>query len=79
MVKRVRLNSVLFETKFYGRYIRVAALDPVSGLETYSTGLRSMGEAMVKRSAERKLEYMVRKKFAQLEKDESGSKKGWIA
>ena len=54
--------EVLFE--FYpsgGRAIRVVAIDPASGTEVVMVGDNRVGEAMLKRTAARKLLYVLNK------------------
>lgn len=75
MNKRVRLPRVYYEIRVYGKYLRVHAIDPDSGEETFATGLRSMGEEAIKRNAIRKLEYILSKKQHQKTQNE----KDWIA
>jgi hypothetical protein len=62
MNDRVQLSHVYFETRVYGKYLRVHAIDPDSGQEAMATGLRSMGEASIKNNAKRKLEYILTRK-----------------
>jgi len=75
MNKRVKLSQVYYEIRVYGKYLRVHAIDPHSGEETFVTGLRSMGEEAIKRNALRKLEYILTKKKRQ----NSQNEKNWIA
>ncbi|SCA55118.1 conserved hypothetical protein [Candidatus Terasakiella magnetica] len=75
MSQQVHLRQVFYETRLYGKYIRVHAIDPDSGIEAIATGLRSMGEAFVKKNAKQKLEYKIRKKREQAQQKTNG----WIA
>lgn len=77
--KRIQLNHVYFEIRAYGKYLRVAAIDPITGLETYSTGLKTMGEEAIKRSARHKLEYLINKKYREQKLDLQDGSKDWIA
>jgi len=61
--KRVQLNRVYFETRRYGKYLRVSCIDPQSGQESYSTGPVKMGEEALKRAAKQKLEYILTRKL----------------
>ena len=63
MNQRVQLDHVYFEIKQYGNYLRVCAIDPYSGTEAMSSGPTKMGEAVLKRAAHRKLEYILTKKL----------------
>lgn len=73
MTERVRLHEVYFEMRRYGKYLRVHAIDPHSGLEAIATGKRSMGEAYLKRNAHMKLEYILTKK----KRDAERNRRGW--
>lgn len=63
MNRRIQLSNVYFEIRQYGKYLRVAAIDPGTGTEAHSTGPVTMGEAVLKRAAHRKLEYILTKKL----------------
>ena len=58
----VGLEEILFEFKPWGRTVRVAAIDPVSGTEVVIVGDPMRGEAMLKRVAARKLAYVIDKR-----------------
>ena len=77
MAKRVKLNHCYFETRVYGKYLRVHAIDPHSGLEAIATGLKSMGAPMIRRNAKHKLEYLLTKKLNEAEANKKN--KDWIA
>lgn len=62
MKDRVKLHHVYYEIRKYGKYLRVHAIDPDSGLEAIATGQISMGEAPLKQNAKMKLEYLLTKK-----------------
>lgn len=55
------LREVLFEFSAVGNSVRVCAVDPVSGTEVTLIGPVSAGEAALKRTAMRKLEYVLNK------------------
>lgn len=61
----VYLPEVLFEIRPQGRYVRVTAIDPRSGVEVVSICAASYSQAMLKRLAARKLMYVLRKRRAQ--------------
>jgi len=57
----VILNEVLFEMKQVGNYMRITAIDPVSGTEVISIGDPSVDTEMLKGMAARKLKYVIAK------------------
>ena len=57
----VILREVLFEMKKVGNYMRITAIDPVSGTEVISIGDPSVDTEMLKDMAARKLKYVIAK------------------
>jgi hypothetical protein len=60
------LPEVLFEFQPRGRYLRVTAIDPRSGVEVVSICDAKYSQTMIKRLATRKLKYVLRKRRAQI-------------
>ena len=58
------LREVIYEFTPNGRYVKVAAVDPVTLTEVSIVGDPLVGEAQLKRQARRKLEYVLAKKTA---------------
>ena len=58
-----RLNEaqVIFEFVRVGSYVKVVAVDPVTGTEATIVGNPMSGEAMLKRTAVQKLKYVMDK------------------
>ena len=63
--KDVHLQEVLFEFRPVGRFVRVAAIDPITGIEVTMVGDATYGEEMLKRIAVRKLKYVIAKRQRQ--------------
>ena len=59
--KDVRLKEVLFEMKQVGQYMRITAIDPLSGTEVISIGHPSVDPDMLRSMAIRKLKYVIAK------------------
>ena len=59
--KKVKINEVLFEFVSVGRYLRVNAIDPRTGIEVTLTADPRYGESHIKRIATRKLAYVISK------------------
>tara|TARA_B110000879_G_C10975565_1_gene433221 strand:+ start:216 stop:446 length:231 start_codon:yes stop_codon:yes gene_type:complete len=59
--KDVRLKEVLFEMKQVGQYMRITAIDPLSGTEVISIGDSSVDPDMLRSMAIRKLKYVIAK------------------
>ena len=59
--KDVRLKEVLFEMKQVGQYMRITAIDPLSGTEVISIGDSSVDPDMLRNMAIRKLKYVIAK------------------
>ncbi|MGY9063712.1 MAG: DUF6898 family protein [Rhodospirillales bacterium] len=59
--KDVRLKEVLFEMKQVGQYMRITAIDPLSGTEVISIGDPSVDPDMLRNMAIRKLKYVIAK------------------
>ena len=57
----VRLKEVLFEMKQVGKYLRITAIDPLSGTEVISIGDPSVNPDMLRNMAIRKLKYVIAK------------------
>jgi len=68
-------REIYFEIRPYGQYIRVHAIDAQTGLETFTTGPKSMGLESLKNSARRKLDYLLRKQAKAMQE----KKKTWFA
>tara|TARA_R110002072_G_scaffold144106_2_gene290173 strand:- start:638 stop:901 length:264 start_codon:yes stop_codon:yes gene_type:complete len=62
----VYLPEVLFEFQPKGRYVRVTAIDPRTGIEVVSICDARYSQSMVKNLAIRKLKYVLRKRRAQI-------------
>ncbi len=62
----VYLPEVLFEFQPKGRYVRVTAIDPRTGVEVISICDAKYSQSMVKNLAVRKLKYVLRKRRAQI-------------
>jgi len=58
---REALNEVLFEFVPQGRFVKVVAIDPISGVEVTVVGDRMAGPETLKRVAINKLKYVLRK------------------
>lgn len=69
-------REIYFEIKPYGQYVRVHAIDSVTGIETFTTGPKTMGITALKNAARRKLDYVIRKKMAP---DHAKKKNTWLA
>ena len=59
--KDVRLKEVLFEMKQVGHFMRITAIDPLSGTEVISIGDPSVDPDMLRSMAIRKLKYVIAK------------------
>ncbi len=57
----VRLKEVLFEMKQVGQFLRITAIDPLSGTEVISIGDPSVNPDMLRNMAIRKLKYVIAK------------------
>ena len=57
----VILKEVLFEMKQIGQYVRITAIDPLSGTEVISIGDSSVDTETLKGMAARKLKYVIAK------------------
>ena len=55
-------NRVIIEFIRVGSYVKVSAVDPLSMVEVSVVGNPASGEAMLKRTAIRKLKYVLEKK-----------------
>ncbi|MBR9970542.1 DUF6898 family protein [Magnetospirillum sulfuroxidans] len=55
-------REVYFEFRRVGNYVRVTAIDSLTGTEITVAGDAKAGEAMLKQTALRKLEYVLAKK-----------------
>jgi len=60
-------QEVLFEIRPSGRFVRVTAIDPVTGIEVVSVCDANYSQAMMQRLAARKLLYVLRKRRAQID------------
>jgi len=54
-------NQVIIEFIRVGAYVKVSAVDPVTGIEASIVGNPASGEATLKRTAFRKLQYVLEK------------------
>ena len=54
-------NRVIIEFIRVGAYVKVSAIDPVSGVEVSIVGDPASGETTLKRTAIRKLKYVLEK------------------
>ncbi len=66
--KPITLNEVLIEFRPLGKYVRVAAIDPISGTEVTMVGDARQSEEVLKRNAARKLLYVMKKQLAEKKK-----------
>lgn len=57
-----RYRGYIIELIQVGDYVKVSAVDPDSGVEACIVGARTAGEAALKRTAVRKLEYVLAKR-----------------
>lgn len=57
-------REVFFEMRRVGAYVKVSALDAETGTEVCIVGNPAAGEAMLKLTARRKLEYVLAKNAA---------------
>jgi hypothetical protein len=58
-------TEFLLEFQQVGTYVKVTAVDPVTGTEASITGPASAGQAILGRNAVNKLKYVLRKKAGQ--------------
>lgn len=56
-----RLDEVLFEFIVQGKYVKVTAIDPKTGIEASIVGDPRMSKTALERTATRKLQYVIRK------------------
>ncbi len=73
--KPISLNEVLIEFRPRGKYVRVAAIDPVSGTEVTMVGDSRQSEEVLKRTAARKLLYVMEKQLMEKQLAEKKKKK----
>lgn len=66
--KTIPLNEVLIEFRPQGKYVRVAAIDPISGTEVTMVGDARQNEEVLKKIAVRKLFYVMEKQRAEKKK-----------
>ena len=64
--RNVRLHEVLYEFVSVGRYLRVNAIDPRTGIEVTMIADPRYGETLIKRLAARKLAYVISKRRPRL-------------
>ena len=64
--KKVKIKEVLFEFVSIGRYLRVNAIDPRTGIEVTMAADPRYGETHIKRLAARKLAYVISKQRPRL-------------
>jgi hypothetical protein len=57
-----RGREILFELTRVGNAVKVTAIDAATGVEASIVGAPAMGEAMLKRNALRKLEYVLKRR-----------------
>lgn len=70
-------GNIIIEFVRIGSYIKVSAIDPATGTETSIIGDPAYGEAMLRRTALRKLRYVLRKQEA--EKQAAATSRGKLA
>lgn len=58
---RLEDNRIIIEFIRVGAYVKVSAVDPVTGIEASIVGDPASGEAILKRTAIRKLRYVLEK------------------
>ena len=63
--RTVNLTQVLFEFIPQGRYVKVSAVDPVTGMEVSIVGDASAPQSTLQRLAKRKLEYVITKQMGE--------------
>jgi hypothetical protein len=56
-------NNYIIEFIPQGRYVKVTAIDPVTGIEAVIVGDANLSQAMLQRTAIQKLEFLISKKF----------------
>ncbi len=61
--KDIYLPEVLFEFSKVRNFVRVTAVDPISGIETTMVGSSKYGKEILKRLATRKLKYVISKRI----------------
>jgi hypothetical protein len=72
--KPPELDDVIYEFRRVGAYVKVSAVDPKTLTEVSITGAPTAGEESLKRTARRKLEYVLNKRAndAAAPEDQSG-------
>ncbi|MEQ9640892.1 MAG: hypothetical protein RIM84_12795 [Alphaproteobacteria bacterium] len=60
-------GEYLIELHQVGAFVKVSAIDPVTGTEVSITGPATAGEAILSRNAINKLQYVLRKNAAKAE------------
>ncbi len=55
-------DGVIFEFISIGAYVKVSAIDPVTGIEASIVGNPASGETALRRAALRKLQYVMEKR-----------------
>jgi hypothetical protein len=63
--KDVHMQEVLFEMRRVGNSVRVSAIDPITNIEVTIIGDPRFGEEALKRTAMRKLKYVIAKRREQ--------------
>ena len=63
-MKGGQADGVIFEFITVGSYVKVSAIDAATGTEVSIVGAPTSGEAMLRRTALRKLEFVLAKKRA---------------
>ena len=61
-LRAANLSEILFEFHKVGSYVRVVAIDPRTGIEVTTVGPTRYGVEMLKRTAARKLAYVIKNK-----------------
>ena len=64
--RNVHLHEVLYEFVSMGRFLRVNAIDPRTGIEVTMIADPRYGETLIKRLAARKLAYVITKRRPRL-------------
>lgn len=65
-------DGVIIEMVVVGRYVKVSAIDTRTGEETSIVGDPAQGEEMLRRTAVRKLQYVMNKKAKEREAANKG-------
>ena len=67
--KDIQLTEILFEFHKVKNFVRVTAIDPITGIEAIIVGAPNYSTEHLKRLASRKLKYVIAKFQNQITKD----------